>query len=77
MQTYYETPTQVKFLDYDNMEWCGGIAYKNEIICLCCGGVVDIEDYLENCEDCLPNMDVNPIVPFSKWVNLSNECIGN
>ena len=36
---YYNKPTQVKFYDVDNDLWVGGIAYHDEIICGCCGGI--------------------------------------
>lgn len=43
MNMFFESPTQVKFWDADGGHYTAGIAYKNEIICGCCGGVFEIE----------------------------------
>ena len=50
---YYDKPTQVKFLDFDGEEpyWIGGIAYYNEVICGCCGGVFKIYELYERAEE--------------------------
>lgn len=39
---FFETPTQVKFWDPDGGHYTAGIAYKDEIICGCRGGVFEI-----------------------------------
>lgn len=44
MNQYFDKPTQVKFFEPNEGEWCYGIAYKNEIICACCGSVFEIEE---------------------------------
>ena len=44
MKTYYYEPTMVKFEDPDSDGWLYGIAYKEEIICACCGGIFEIVD---------------------------------
>ena len=36
---YFKVPTQVKFWDYKNGYYVGGIAYRDEIICGCCGSI--------------------------------------
>lgn len=41
---YFEVPTQVKFWDG---RYIGGIAYRDEIICGCCGGIFRISDIYE------------------------------
>lgn len=41
MKKYYEIPTQILF--YEDGEWLGGIAYKDEIICGECGQAMKIE----------------------------------
>ena len=49
MKQYFETPTQVLFKqDAETMrengaEWFAGIAYHDEIICGCCGGIEEVE----------------------------------
>ena len=45
---FFETPTQVKFWDPDGGHYTAGIAYKDEIICGCCGGVFEIEEIIED-----------------------------
>ena len=69
MKQYFETPTQVLFKqDEETMrengaEWFAGIAYQDEIICGCCGGIVEIEE-------------VEQIQPLS-WVNISEAIAGD
>jgi hypothetical protein len=47
---FYEYPTQVAFLiagEDGNIERSAGIAYKDEIICGCCGCVFGLNEILE------------------------------
>ena len=41
----FEVPTQVAF--WEDNHYIGGIAYGTEIICSCCGGVVEIAEVYE------------------------------
>lgn len=68
---YFETPTQVKFWD---VHYIGGIAYRNKIICGCCGGILDISTIYEFAPDTL---EEDPIIPYDNWVNLSSEICGD
>ena len=62
---FFEYPTQVKFIDpYDGRQ-LAGIAYKDEVICGCCGTVYSIKVLTKN-----------PIEILS-WVNIIDEIIGN
>lgn len=40
-------PTLVKFKDVEENEMNYGILFNNQIICLECGGVIDLEDVIE------------------------------
>lgn len=71
---YFEVPTQVKFWDYTNGRYHGGIAYRDEIICGCCGGIFKISDVYEVAPDTLDN---DPIVVYKGWVGLSSEICGD
>lgn len=72
-KNYYETPTQVfwknpDFGDTDSIydsetEYFVGIAYKDEIICACCGGTIHVDEVPE-------------ILEFDDWVNLAEEIAG-
>lgn len=64
MTKFFEKPTQVKFLDRDNNIWVGGIAYHDEIICGCCGGILEIDEFAEH-----------EIVTYD-WMDISEEIIG-
>lgn len=64
MTKFFEKPTQVKFLDRDNNRWVGGIAYHDEIICGCCGGIFEIDEFADH-----------EIVTYD-WMNISDEIIG-
>lgn len=50
-----------------------GIAYKDEIICGCCGGVFEIEEIIEDAK----NDGVVPIIPYELWVDLVSEIAGD
>ena len=67
---YFEAPTQVKFWDE---RYIGGIAYRDEIICGCCGGIFRISDVYEVAPDIL---EEDPIVVYDTWVGLSSEICG-
>ena len=80
---YFEHPTQVKFVDMDHdgekPNWIGAIAYKDELICGCCGGTINLEEYYEDWKDFgrknYPDLE-NPIVSFDYWVDVSYEIKG-
>lgn len=67
---YFEVPTQVKFWD---RRYIGGIAYRDEIICGCCGGIFRISDIYEVAPDTL---EEDPIVVYNNWVDISHEICG-
>lgn len=70
---YFEVPTQVKFWDYNGDHYTGGIAYRDEIICGCCGGIFDISEIYEFAPDTL---DSDPIVAFDDWVDINYDIAG-
>ena len=67
----FDEPTQVAFWDVEGSHWVGGIAYGTEIICGCCGGVVDIDEIYEFAPE-----DIDPIQIFEDWVDINAEIIG-
>ena len=70
---YFDEPKQVVFADPDNEgEWLVGIAYKDEIICACCGGVFKIEDVINSVEE-----PEKAIFPYADWINLEYEIKGD
>ena len=63
---YYPRPKQIRWLDTDNKRWIGGIAYKDEIICGCCGSILKLDEFKEG-----------EVVEFDKWwVNIEEEIRG-
>lgn len=64
---FFEKPTQVKFWEDGAQEFYYGIAYRDEAICGCCGGVIEISEILVNKPDGII------VLPF--WTNI-DECIG-
>lgn len=68
MKTYFNIPTQVLFWDYLNDCYSAGIAYKNEIICGCCGSVFEI------CEIIYFTPDIYPPIWEVDWKDLT-DCI--
>lgn len=61
---YFPVPTQVQFWDYK-----GGIAYRDEIICGCCGGVFNISEIYKVAPDTLLR---DPIIAYDDWVGISS-----
>lgn len=66
MKKYFETPTQVMFwqdrekMHENNIDYFVGIAYHDEIICACCGGIVEINE-VENIET-FPWVDITDAI---------------
>ena len=75
-QRYFERPTQVAFYDIENKDYISGIAYGEEIICLECGGVIEIEDYLEEVAEACGDTVKYPIISLD-WMSLTEECLGD
>lgn len=67
---YFKVPTQVKFWDYNNGNYAGGIAYRDEIICGCCGGIFRISEVYKLAPDELNN---DPIIIVKGWKSISYE----
>ena len=63
---YFEAPTQVKFWDE---RYIGGIAYRDEIICGCCGGVFSISKIYKVAPDTLLG---DPIIIYDNWACISS-----
>lgn len=68
----FKRPTQVAFWDVDGNHYIGGIAYGTEIICGCCGGVVEIAEIYEFAPE-----DVEPIVVYDDWEPFDKFVLGN
>ncbi len=71
MKTYFDVPTQVKFWDVDGDHYVGGIAYHDEVICGCCGGIYEISEIYKFAPD-----EINPLVIYNNWVDIQAEIIG-
>ena len=75
VERFFDRPTQVAFLDTENNVFIGGIADGNRIICLECGGVIEIDEYLDDIEENFPEVAF-PIIELN-WCSLSDECLGD
>jgi hypothetical protein len=42
---YFDVPTQVTFLDEEDNRGAG-IAYRDEVICLCCGATIPLHEVI-------------------------------
>ena len=69
---YFNVPTQVVFYDVDGDCWKSGIAYRDEIICACCGGVIEIDSIYEFA----PVEMVQPIFSYKSWCDITDDIIG-
>ena len=68
-QTWFDVPTQVAY--FEENVYHSGIAYHNEVICACCGGITEIEDLMG-----WAPAGVAPIVAYKDWVSFRDEIIG-
>lgn len=71
MKKFFDVPTQVLFYDVDGDHYVGGIAYHDEVICGCCGGIMSIDEIYEFA----PSDIEMPIRPL-EWIDISSEIRG-
>ena len=73
-KTYFDRPTQVVFADPDNPgDWLVGIAYRDEIICGCCGGVFNIDDVIEMATEDGVRCAIHE---YPEWNDIADEIVG-
>ena len=76
MNYYYaDRPTQVAFYNVEDKCYDAGIAYGDRIICLCCGGIIPVDELLEEVAEAASWVK-KPIIELS-WCNLRDECLGD
>lgn len=74
---YYGTPCQVRFVDCgdpNNITISYGIAYKDEIICGCCGVILSIDEIIKDAEKAGVHWD-DAIIEL-EWVDISENIRG-
>lgn len=74
---YYGTPCQVRFVDYGdpkNITTSYGIAYKDEIVCGCCGAVLSIDEIIKDAEKAGVHWD-DAIIEL-EWIDISENIKG-
>ena len=69
---YFEVPTQIVFYDHEDDCWKSGIGYKDEVICACCGGIIEISEIYEFA----PAGIDTPIFEYKNWCDISEDIIG-
>lgn len=69
---FFTTPTQVKFYDSTNKKYLGGIAYKNKIICGCCGSAFEVSYIIKKAEE---DGIKDPIIELP-WIDIQSEILG-
>jgi hypothetical protein len=69
---YYEAPKQVAFYSFDDEKYIGGIAYQNEIICGCCGGIFEIKELYDEAPE-----GIEPIIEYAAWVDIEETILGD
>lgn len=68
---YFLQPTQVMYLDYretDKPQPLAGIAFRQEIICGCCGGVIYIDKLVEAG---IREGHKKVVFPYVSWCDIS------
>lgn len=78
-KTYYEIPTQVMFYEADPNVWSWGIAYRDDIICACCGAVLHITEIIDDFVDYAEENGVKvskPIYEYDGWCDIVEEIYG-
>jgi hypothetical protein len=74
---YYGTPCQVRFVDCgdpNKIIACYGIAYKDEIICGCCGAILSIDGVIKDAEKAGVHWD-DAIIEL-EWIDISENIKG-
>ena len=72
--SFYCDPTQVIFADpYNDFDWTGGIAYKDEVICGVCGDAISLVEIYEKAAEA--GID-EPVLEDSLWKSLDTEITG-
>lgn len=66
------SPLRLFFWDTADKDYVGGIAYRNEVICGCCGSIFEISDLLDDAEE----DGVQAIYEYKLWVDLSEMIAG-
>lgn len=69
---YFDIPTQVAFWEAEQERYLAGIAYGTEIICGCCGGIIEIEEVYE-----FAPKDVRPIIIYDSWESFDDFIIAD
>ena len=71
MRKYFEYPMQVSFYDVETGRFLNGIAYRDEIICLECGGVIQLFDLYRDAKE---NGIDTPLTIYPEWCDISEYC---
>ena len=72
---YFNRPAQVIFADPDNAgNWLIGIAYRDEIICACCGGIFNIGDVVDMAREDGVRCAIHE---YYDWSNIADEIMGD
>lgn len=77
MPLYYGTPCQVRFVDIgdpNNITTSYGIAYRDEIICGCCGAILSIDEIIKDAEKAGIHWD-DAIIEL-EWIDISENIKG-
>lgn len=78
-KTYYERPTQVMFYEAEPNTWSWGIAYKEDIICACCGCVLHITEIIDDFVDYAEENGAKlskPIYEYNGWYDIAEDIYG-
>lgn len=70
---YFPVPRQVLFVDPDGGKYAAGIAFGNQIICGCCGGVFEVEEIIEMAKE---HTDGPAIKMYREWEPISDAIKG-
>lgn len=62
---YYPKPKQVKWFDDLDGVWVGGIAFGHVIICGCCGGTIELDEF-----------EKGEVVEYEDWIDIEEEIKG-
>ena len=73
-KSYFDRPAQVVFADPDNPgEWLVGIAYRDQLICACCGGTFDIDEVIELAYEDGVKCAIHE---YCEWNDIADEIVG-
>lgn len=74
-ELYYSHPVQIRFWEPCVKRYVGAIAYKDFVICGCCGSLIPIQDIIDTAKE-FSNMNEDEAIVELDWIDINQEIVG-